>query len=60
MGDVTVTFLGSGDAFASGGRFYTCFLVEAPDASFLIDCGATAAVAMKQHGVDTTSIDAVI
>jgi ribonuclease BN (tRNA processing enzyme) len=60
MDDVTVTFLGSGDAFASGGRCYTCFLVESPDACFLIDCGATAAMAMKRHGVETTRIDAVV
>jgi len=60
MGDVTVTFLGSGDAFASGGRFHTCFLVEAPGTKFLIDCGASAPVAMKRHGVDSDAIDAVI
>ena len=27
---VQVQFLGCGDAFASGGRFNTCFLVETP------------------------------
>lgn len=60
MDEVTVTFLGSGDAFASGGRFHTCFLVEAPGTRLLIDCGASAPVAMKRIGVDSAEIDAVI
>jgi len=65
-GKVAVTFLGSGDAFASGGRFHTCFLVEgaggrsAPFGKFLIDCGASAQVSMKQNGVDPAAIDAVV
>ena len=36
-----LTFLGSGDAFGSGGRFNTCFYVEADGTNFLIDCGAS-------------------
>jgi ribonuclease BN (tRNA processing enzyme) len=59
-GDVTVTVLGSGDAFASGGRFHTCFMVEAPGSRHLIDCGASAPVSMKRHGVDSSAIDAVV
>src|ERR1700722_15513884 len=43
--EMQVTFLGSGDAFGSGGRFNTCFLVEAAAASFLIDCGASSLIA---------------
>lgn len=37
-------FIGSGGAFGSGGRFNTCFHVDAVDANFLIDCGATSPV----------------
>jgi ribonuclease BN (tRNA processing enzyme) len=59
-GNITVTFLGCGDAFASGGRFHPCVMVEAPESRLLIDCGASAPVAMKRHGVDTANIDAVI
>lgn len=51
-----LTFLGCGDAFSSGGRLNTCFLVEAGDARFLIDCGATSLAAMKRAGVDADSI----
>jgi ribonuclease BN (tRNA processing enzyme) len=53
-------FIGSGDAFGSGGRFNTCFLVTAANCRFLIDCGASSLVALKQAAVDPASIDAVV
>lgn len=59
-GETTVTFLGCGDAFASGGRFHPCVMVETPESRLLIDCGASAPVALKRHGVDSAGIDAVI
>jgi ribonuclease BN (tRNA processing enzyme) len=52
--------VGSGDAFGSGGRFHTCFLVEAPSSRFLIDCGVSAPVSLKKLLVDTATIDAVV
>jgi ribonuclease BN (tRNA processing enzyme) len=55
-----VTFLGTGDAFGSGGRLQTCILVDAGAARFLIDCGATALSAMKRHDVDPSSIGTVL
>ncbi len=54
---LTITFLGSGDAFGSGGRFQACILVESFGSRGLIDCGASSLVAMKKHGVDPNSID---
>lgn len=53
-------FLGCGDAFGSGGRFNTCFLVEDGTTRFLIDCGASSLIAMRKFGVDPNSIDAVV
>lgn len=47
----TVQFLGSGDAFGSGGRFQTCIYVDAGQTRFLFDCGASSLVAMKRFGV---------
>jgi ribonuclease BN (tRNA processing enzyme) len=55
-----VRFLGCGDAFGSGGRFNTCFLVEESGTRFLIDCGASSMIAMRRFGVDPNSIDAVL
>lgn len=40
-------FIGSGDAFGSGGRFNTCFHVTGERANFLIDCGASSLTALK-------------
>jgi ribonuclease BN (tRNA processing enzyme) len=51
--------LGSGDAFGSGGRFNTCFLVEGAEASFLIDCGASAMISIRRFGVDPNRIGAI-
>jgi ribonuclease BN (tRNA processing enzyme) len=55
-----IRFIGSGDAFGSGGRFNTCFLVTGSRCRFLIDCGATSLVALKQNGIDPNSIDGVV
>ncbi len=55
-----IQFIGSGDAFGSGGRFNTCFLVTGSTCRFLIDCGASSLVALKQHGIDLNSIDGVV
>ncbi len=55
-----IHFLGTGDAFCSGGRYQTCFLVELPDYVFLIDCGATSLMAMNNSGIDPGIIDSII
>jgi ribonuclease BN (tRNA processing enzyme) len=57
---VRLTFLGSGDAFGSGGRMNACFLVEADSSRFLIDCGASALIALRRHGVDPNDIDSIL
>src|SRR5713101_4995414 len=53
-------FVGSGDAFGSGGRFNTCFHVVAGELNFLIDCGASSLVAMKRLGIDRNAIDLIV
>lgn len=60
MSQVEVLFLGSGDAFGSGGRFQTCFHVRAEVTQFLIDCGASSLIAMKRFGVDPSSLDIIL
>jgi ribonuclease BN (tRNA processing enzyme) len=52
--------LGCGDAFGSGGRFHTCFHVSARVVSFLVDCGASALIAMRRFGVDPNTIRTVL
>ncbi len=55
-----LTVIGSGDAFGSGGRFNTCFMVEARERTVLLDCGASSLVALKARGIDPNAIDGVI
>ena len=57
---VTVQFVGSGDAFGSGGRFQTCISVRSQSAHVLLDCGATSLVALARLGLEPAAIDAVL
>ena len=60
MGEVNVRFLGSGDAFGSGGRFQTCIYVHCEETHLLLDCGTSSLVAMKRFGVDPSLVDAIL
>jgi ribonuclease BN (tRNA processing enzyme) len=53
-------FLGSGDAFGSGGRFNTCFLVRDRQGAFLVDCGASSMIAMRKFGIDPNMVRAIV
>lgn len=59
MDEVIVEVLGCGDAFASGGRFNTCYYVHSQSYGFLIDCGATSLLALKKNKVSTNDIDLI-
>ncbi len=60
MKQVELQFLGSGDAFGSGGRFQTCFLLRGAGELLLIDCGASSLIAMKRAGVHPPDIGVVL
>jgi ribonuclease BN (tRNA processing enzyme) len=53
-------FVGSGDAFGSGGRRNTCFHVVGEQANFLIDCGASSLVGLKGLGISRDAIDTIL
>jgi ribonuclease BN (tRNA processing enzyme) len=57
-----VRFVGSGDAFGSGGRFQACILLHAPgrNGDVLLDCGASSLVALKQQRHDPNQIGLVL
>lgn len=55
-----VRVLGCGDAFGSGGRFQSAFLLEIGDGRILMDCGATTLVALHRAGVDPSVVDAIL
>ena len=54
-----ITIVGCGDAWGSGGRFHTCFRLEAPGRTALVDCGAASIVGWHRLGFDLNDIDAV-
>lgn len=60
MSQITLQFLGAGDALGSGGRFQTCLLLRGPGGSLLLDCGASSLIAMKRAGVDPSEIGWVL
>jgi ribonuclease BN (tRNA processing enzyme) len=52
-----LTFVGSGDAFGSGGRFQACLHLEADGTEpLLLDCGATTLIGLKRLGLDPSAI----
>jgi len=57
---VSLTFIGCGDAFGSGGRFNTCFLLDGGREKALIDCGPTTLTAMNQQSLAPNDIDIII
>jgi ribonuclease BN (tRNA processing enzyme) len=58
--EVTVRFVGSGDAFGSGGRFQTCIVVDGPRSRFAIDFGTSSLIALARQGLEPNSLDAVL
>ena len=57
---VRVTVLGSGDAFGSGGRGHSAYLVETPGTTFLLECGPTVLQSLKALGHDPAIVDFVL
>ena len=57
---VRVTFLGTGDAFNARGRCHASYLVAAPSATLLLDCGPSILLAMNRDGQTPDGLDAVV
>lgn len=55
-----VYFLGCGDAFGSGGRNQSAYLIQSEELLFLLDCGPATLPAMKKAGIDPRDLNAVV
>jgi ribonuclease BN (tRNA processing enzyme) len=55
-----LTIIGCSDAFGSGGRFQSCYLLDAAQGRLMLDCGANSPLALKRAGVVLDSVDAVV
>jgi ribonuclease BN (tRNA processing enzyme) len=60
MGQVEVRFVGSGDAFGSGGRFQTCIALRTSNDLFLVDCGASSLIAMRQQQIEPRDVSKIL
>jgi ribonuclease BN (tRNA processing enzyme) len=56
---VEIVFVGTGDAFGSGGRRNSAILVRARGQTLLLDCGPTTLLGLKHMGIDPREIDAI-
>ncbi len=54
-----IQFVGSGDAFGSGGRRQTCIHLTDGDQVMLVDCGATSLTGLRACGLDVNSVSAI-
>lgn len=54
-----VLFVGTGDAFGSGGRRNSAIVVRDAGKTLLLDCGPTTLPGLKEVGVDPREIDAI-
>ena len=55
-----LTIVGCGDAFGSGGRYNTCFMLKTAKATLLVECGASSRPALNAQNIDTNDIDAIV
>jgi ribonuclease BN (tRNA processing enzyme) len=55
-----LTVVGSGDAFGTGGRFMSAYLIDTDAGSVLLDCGATVTVALAHVGRDPNTIPTIV
>ncbi len=60
MPGVVVRFVGSGDAFGSGGRFQACISLQWEHHHVLLDCGASSLISMRRLGIDPQSVQAIL
>ncbi len=52
-------FVGTGDAFGSGGRRNSAILVRNTSRTLLLDCGPTTLLGLRELGIDPSEIDAI-
>jgi len=59
MSGVDVRFLGTGDAFGSGGRLHSAALVRSAGGSLLVDCGPSTLSALRRAALDPNAVEAI-
>ena len=57
---IEVHFIGTSDAFGSGGRRQSAFLIRDPNGNVLVDCGITTNTGLMAEGIRRNEIDAIV
>ncbi len=60
MSHVRVVFLGTGDAFSSGGSHHASYLVQGEGSCFLLDCGPSILASLKREDIPPEAIEFVL
>jgi len=60
MSDVELRFLGTGDAFGSGGRLHSCTFIRSAVGDVLVDCGPSCLAALRRESLDPDGVDAIL
>jgi ribonuclease BN (tRNA processing enzyme) len=60
MRGVELRFLGTGDAFGSGGRLHASALVRSPGGDVLVDCGPSVLSALRREALSPDTVDAIV
>jgi ribonuclease BN (tRNA processing enzyme) len=55
-----VVFVGTSDAFGSGGRRQSAYLLRARSGAVLLDCGATTGTGLAALGIPRQEVDAIV
>jgi ribonuclease BN (tRNA processing enzyme) len=56
---VELRFLGTGDAFGSGGRLHTSSPIRTNEGSLLVDCGPSTLAALRRQAIEPGDVDAI-
>lgn len=57
---LTLTCLGTGDAFGNGGRLQSSYHIAAPAQNILLDCGCTVLTGLQRCNLSPAAIDTVV
>lgn len=60
MQPIRVVFLGTGDAFSAGGRNQSACIIEHPQVTLLLDCGATTLTSLNKYNVSIDPVDGIL
>jgi ribonuclease BN (tRNA processing enzyme) len=55
-----ITFIGTGDAFGTGGRCHTCIRLDTGGQAMIVDFGASSIVSWRRLGFSFNEIDAIL